>query len=60
MEIIKFLYDKSVNKVFEPKGLTFIFQSLDVLINRSFKDAIRHEYEYEYTCSFFKSNINKR
>ena len=40
------------------KGLTSIFYHLDISINRSFKEAINHE--YEYACIIFKSSNKKK
>lgn len=45
LKFSNFFFDKNINYVFIPKGLTSILQSLDVLINPPFKDAIRHQYE---------------
>ena len=50
-EILKFLFDKNINYVFIPKGLTSILQPLDISINRPFKDTVRHQ--YELACSVF-------
>lgn len=52
-ENLKFLFDKNINYVFIPKGLTSILQPLDISINRPFKDTVRHQ--YELACSVFKS-----
>ena len=45
--ISKFLYDKGSNYALIPKGLTSIFQPLDVSINRPFKDWMKRTYESE-------------
>ena len=51
--ISKFLYDKGINYILIPKGLTSILQPLDVSINRPFKDQMRRT--YESSISVFKS-----
>ena len=43
--ISKFLYEKGINYVLIPKGLTSILQPLDVSINRPFKDWMKRTYE---------------
>ena len=42
--ISKFLYEKGINYVLIPKGLTSILQPLDVSINRPFKDWMKRTY----------------
>lgn len=42
---LKYLYNKKINVVFIPKGLTSILQPLDTSLNRPFKDWIKRSYE---------------
>lgn len=44
-DAIRYLVSLKINYVFIPKGLTSILQSLDVSVNRPFKDALRYCYE---------------
>ena len=44
-DIINFLKNKKINYIFFPKWMTPILQPLEVSINHSFKDVIKHKYD---------------